>query len=86
MSLDEKHGVKGKLFLRRNWKESASGHVESNDDVYLEAKGQRTVVMVHAHGHKEFYKTVNSDYVEDRFEIPADVLESFLRKHGKRVT
>lgn len=86
MTPEKKHGPKGGMYLRRDWEESASSHVESFDDVSLEASSGDVVIMTHAHGTKNFIRIGASNYVEDRYQIGGADLIKLIKKHGKRVT
>lgn len=86
MGQREQHGVKGILYLQRDWEESSSTHLEHYNDLYLESAEKATgVVLVFAHGKKNFIKISDSDYVEKRLFISVKDLVDLIRERGKEI-
>ncbi|WP_157515215.1 hypothetical protein [Luteimonas abyssi] len=86
MASSENHGAKGRLDLQRHWTETSSTHVETFNDIWLEPGSDgKSVVLVHAHGQKNFIKSSDTDYREDRFSLSAEKLSSLIQQHGKKI-
>jgi hypothetical protein len=85
MAQSETHGVNGRLDLRRHWTETSSTHLETFNDIWLEPGDSGNVVLVHAHGRKNFIKSSDTDYREDKYAISAEELSALIQQHGKKI-
>jgi hypothetical protein len=87
MGRREEHGAKGSMVLRRDWSESSSGHVETTNDLHLEATADgKAVTLTVSKGTTNFYNNQQSTLRETRTVIAVDSLVALILANGRSVT
>lgn len=82
----EKHGATGQMSLAQSWEESSSTHIESLDEYKLVAtEDEKSVVLIHSSGTKNFIKSSANDSQETKTQISAEELIKLILQHGKKL-
>ena len=82
MASHEHHGSQGQMYLKHDWEETSSGHVEHLYDIKLEASPDgEGVYLVKIEEEKHFIRSSDSTSSETRTYISVKDLVLLIERH-----
>lgn len=86
MGKREEHGAKGNMHLKHLWTETSSGHVETVDDVDLEASTDgKNLILIESKGTTNMYKIGEGRVKVTKTIISIEELVAFVKENGQTI-
>lgn len=85
MATRESSGAEGKILLKFDFYESASGHIEDDSRIELLAKDKNTLVLVESESHTEYLKSNRDSNEKEQYEIKVDDLIKLIEQNGTKI-
>lgn len=86
MGKREEHGAKGEMNLKHLWTETSSGHVETVNDVDLQASADgKNLVLIESIGSTNMYKIGEGGVKVTKTTISVEELVAFVKENGQKI-